>query len=290
MELRNDVDLVFKKNTAYLKIGAQIYKILTQDSKIVEYFKLIKDKNFDENLIINNNDFSTFKDFLYNNGAFISSDPWESNFLQYNVGVQNFNTIMRTKKVLVVGDTDLVDFFEKTIQSCYKITKNINEKFDYAVILSRKFHTDKILKLNETLLKYEKVIFPLILDELNVFIGPLIIPNETACLNCVLNRNFKSLIYKDEFELFESKNVESNQTFINPIMLQAISFLNIEIIKRVLFDQKVGIEQSLLNTVIEFSFLESKIEEHNILRDPDCTICINPKKLNVNTIWYPKIL
>ena len=289
MKLRNDVDLVLKDNFMYLKIGSKIYEIFNADPKFLEYFNLIKNNNF-ENILDDNKDFDTFKNFLYDRGAFLLEDKWDSIFLQYNIKFHNFSKILSEKKVLVKGDIDLIKFFKKNFNYVCKITEDIDDIFDYAVIIIRKDNKNKILELNETLLKKDKVIFPIFLDGLNTFLGPLIIPNETPCLNCILNRENKNLIYKKENDFFTEQYLENNDLFIESIVLQAISMLNIEIIKRVMFDEKIAIEQGLLNTILEFSFLDSKIEEHNILRDPNCNICNKYSTLNINSIWNSKIL
>ncbi|MGL4992143.1 MAG: hypothetical protein ACRC57_13460 [Sarcina sp.] len=289
MKLRNDVDLLLKDKIMYLKIGNKIYEIFNTDSKFLKYFDLMKNNNF-ENLQKDDEDFNNFKQFLYDRGAFLLADKWDSIFLQYNIKFDNFSEILSGKKLLVKGDKDLVEFFKKNFDYMYQITEDINSYFDYAVVIIRKNKRKKILELNKDLLKKDKVIFPILLDELNTFIGPLIIPNETPCLNCILNREDKNLIYRKEKKFFESYDLDDNEIFIESIILQGISVLNLEIIKRIMFDEKIAIEQGLLNTILEFSFLDSKIEEHNVLRDPNCDICNNFENLNINSIWTSKIM
>lgn len=289
MKLRGDIHLLTENNSIYLKLGTQIYELAGLEvEKIKAYWDSIL--NSSEDKYANDTKFIQFKSFLQQKGAFKDNCVWDPYLKQYGIPIDNFDKKLSSKKISVVGDSDLVNDFSNKAKNIFNIVNYISDECDYGVIIARSHKTDKILKFNSEFIKNNIETFPLLVQPFNMFIGPLIIPNETPCLNCVFNKEQKNSIYSHQKNLFNKIQDREDTEIIKPLLNQGIDFIIIELIKRIMFHENIPIEQGLLNVILEISFLDSRIEEHNILKDPDCNICYPPKNINVKNIWQEKIL
>lgn len=112
-KLRGDVHFKIANNSMYLKIGEQIYQIAGLFKEQIQgYWESIV--NNDEEKYKTDKNFYQFKSFLQTRGAFKSDCIWDQYLKQYGISdIKNLDAILRSKKVSVVGDDDLVNKFKE---------------------------------------------------------------------------------------------------------------------------------------------------------------------------------
>ena len=118
---------------------------------------------------------------------------------------------------------------------------------------------------------------PVFLRDLQGFVGPLVIPGQTACLECAHARASANLANRETKALIESSASGSERTTgFHPLMAAAVAHLAVmEIIKFY-----SNIPQSRFGYSIEINLLSSWMRPRRILKLPRCTVCSN---LNVRS-------
>lgn len=287
MKIRGDVHWLADKSMAYLKIGDQIYSLLGFPVEVQErYWTDIKNGYLEK--LEYDEDFKTFFEFLKSKGAFEEDDIWRPYLLQQGIEVGSLQEIISSKKIAVLGDEDLINRFHSLYGNTFVNTSRDVVGCDFGVLLIRSHKQEEVVKYNKLLTDSKIEFIPLLAQAFSYLIGPLVVPGETVCLNCVMGKKEKNLFYRKENNLFLGMNDREITPMPEPVVDHGIVTLAIELIKRILTSESLALESGVLNTIIEFSMLENKIEQHNIIKDPDCTICFPQKNINKNVIWMGK--
>ncbi len=111
---------------------------------------------------------------------------------------------------------------------------------------------------------------PVLLQDLIGYVGPLLVPGETACLECLRSRQNANLTEAKDRRLAEKSAFES-QTIIgfHPSMASVLG--DIAAIELTKFYGLVP--QWRVGTLIEVNLLSSKMSPHKVLRIPRCKAC-----------------
>lgn len=123
---------------------------------------------------------------------------------------------------------------------------------------------------------------PVLFDNLIGYVGPLVIPQETACFECFLNRRKSSI---GEFEIHPDENSELNEIqFCHPIIASILG----DIAAMELIKFYIG-WKAIFNVgkVIEVNMLATKIETHNVLKIPRCSVCSRLNKIATTSFKKP---
>ncbi|RJS63097.1 hypothetical protein [Priestia filamentosa] len=287
MRIRGDVHWLSNETGAYLKIGEQVYSLvgipIDQQEK---YWKYIS--TGDTKTLSDDKQFKEFYSFLKSKGAFESKDIWTSYLYQQGIYVDSFQDILDSKKIAVVGDTDLINEFQDLYGKTFKnISTNVKDS-DYGLLIIRSHKSKDIKKYNQQFIDNNTEFLPLLVQPFSYLLGPLVIPNETLCLNCVIEKKEKNLFYRKENQYFSNVMDSRNSSLPQPVVRQGIDLLVIELIKRILHYEGLAIESGVLDTILDFSMLENKLEQHNVMKDADCPICFPVNPLNREVIWMGK--
>ena len=112
------------------------------------------------------------------------------------------------------------------------------------------------------------------------FVGPLVLPGQTACYMCYRMRNiacaddFNQAMSYEEY-LIRQKSPALHQRGVFPALLPYLaSLLAIEILK----NQLSLVVPTLASKVLEFDAFTLQTTTHHIIRDPDCPVCGVKKK------------
>ena len=116
------------------------------------------------------------------------------------------------------------------------------------------------------------------MGELKFQIGPLVVPNETACYECTLNRlngnlnHYEEEIVYENFKTFEKENIN---IFMSDIFIKIA--INITVWEVVKYLTRI---YSAISTgrVIFFDGLSLELTTSNILKMPKCPICSKREK------------
>lgn len=290
MKVRGDAEIAVVSNKPYLKIGMDIFKLDGLDStKILEFWNVLIGK---EKTIIQTSDLKLYNDFcafLRMKGVIYDDDIWDAYFQQHGISLKNAQFQMKKTRVLVLGNQDLCEEAIGCLSEYFECTNDKNVKSEYAIIIGRKTDEIELLEANEYAFRHVKVYFPVLIEPFKVECGPMVLPNETPCLQCLYNKIHKNTLFPKEREGFNNIEARERTRLFEPVYSIGIQVVLIQLIKRWLFDNGVPIEQELQNVVWEYSFLESQIAQHNIIRDRDCALCFPSKNANDINVWNVKI-
>ncbi|MCL1934768.1 MAG: YcaO-like family protein [Defluviitaleaceae bacterium] len=139
-------------------------------------------------------------------------------------------------KIIVIGEGSASLAFKEIKKDIIIIstdkflsTKN-NIDFDIAIWVPEHSTYEKMFKINELLCNANKIFIPLIFNDLNINVGPLVIPSKSACLKCDATYQLKRLNNKFATELK----------------------LSLEIIKKIKYSCSYKIDTSKLNYIANF--------------------------------------
>ncbi|MDC7772471.1 hypothetical protein POL88_26815 [Priestia megaterium] len=287
MKIRGDVHWLSNETGAYLKLGEQIYSLvgIPVDQQKV-YWEQILAGNTE--IFKDDNQFKEFYSFLNSKGAFESEDIWTPYLHQQGIYIDNFQGLLNSKKIAVVGDEDLVSEFQNLYGETFKNISSTIQGSDFGLLIVRSHKSEEIKRYNKEFIENNIEFLPLMVQPFSYLLGPLVIPNETVCLNCVIEKKEKNLFYRKENKYFSNVTDSRNSSLPKPIINQGIDSLTIELIKRILHYENLAIESGLIDTIIDFSLLENKLEQHNVMKDADCPICFPTNPLNREVIWMSK--
>ncbi|HEY3741315.1 MAG TPA: TOMM precursor leader peptide-binding protein [Bryobacteraceae bacterium] len=153
-----------------------------------------------------------------------------------------------------------------------------NEGVDCVIATSDHGGAHWMRKWNEMCVGSKTPFFPVCLQDMVGYIGPLVIPGETACTECLRSRQNSNLESPAEERALEPTAFEGQSvTSFHPCMPAAVAQVAaMELIK---FHSK-ALPYSRVGTLIELNLLGPFVTTHKILRVPNCTVC---GRLNKNS-------
>ena len=126
-------------------------------------------------------------------------------------------------------------------------------------------------KWNELCVRSKTPFFPVCLQDMVGYIGPLVIPGETACAECLRARQNSNLESPAEDRALEPSAFQGQEVVsFHPCMPAAVAHIAaMELIK---FHGK-GLPNTRVGTLIEFNLLGPHVNSRKVLRIPNCTVC-----------------
>lgn len=124
------------------------------------------------------------------------------------------------------------------------------------------------------------------MDQIEIEIGPFIIPYETSCYKCYELRKKSNLYFYNEFITFEKylkkkPNIRPNSGSLLPFASLMSDFVVIEIIKHITgFEAPETYGRQLIIDLIKF-----EMEFHEIFKIPRCPSCSNVEKSPAKAFW-----
>lgn len=159
-----------------------------------------------------------------------------------------------------IGDRNLA------IESLLKQFSDANKDINY---LSEEDNVDLLIiirnskKLSEIMKGYDKIKVPHLLVDIaydhTISLGPLVFPNETACLGCFVGRI--------------TKNWGDAEPPTSPPMSNSIELISALILEQVKIFQKTGSIPELIENAVSFNLKELTTKADNIYRLPWCPHC-----------------
>lgn len=114
--------------------------------------------------------------------------------------------------------------------------------------------------------------FPLLLQNMNGYFGPFVVPGETPCLECLtyrMNSHFIQFEEKSALEKFYKKEGRPLSPAYHSSMLKMLSQTGIFEVDRYLY----GIPGVLYGQLGEISLLNTAMKTHKLLKVPRCSVC-----------------
>ena len=123
---------------------------------------------------------------------------------------------------------------------------------------------------NELLLERELPFLPVVIDDLVAYVGPLVVPHQTACFECFLRRRYSNLDEAVAREAVELRQEGALVVALHPaISAVAAGAAALELSKFFLPWHSARQAGYLLT----FNLLASRAGRHRVLRVPRCPAC-----------------
>lgn len=203
-------------------------------------------------------------------GTGIASDLLINNLIKIGIGhiflLDSFNNI--TSKQSTIFHFYKEEELEKLLN---------NKKPNLLVYCSDNFDLEKCFKYNRMSINGNIPFLPYRRTYLNVEIGPLVLPNKTACYYCSDRRKKSASFYVDDFE----KNTISKSSDRNLNFPLGIEYLTLEILKTL---TKIY-TPSLKNKLFSFDLISGKTVLYPVFRLPRCRECGINKLSPSRKLW-----
>ncbi|RRD40892.1 hypothetical protein EII29_00110 [Leptotrichia sp. OH3620_COT-345] len=105
------------------------------------------------------------------------------------------NKIKKVPKILIIGEGTIAEAFKnyKYISTNHFLEANFFCDFDIAIFAPSVLTYSNMFKVNEKLYQFKKNFIQISFNGLNITIGPLVVPDKSACLKCGINYELKRL-------------------------------------------------------------------------------------------------
>lgn len=146
-------------------------------------------------------------------------------------------------------------------------------KLDMVILADDIITDNKSRKINEMCIINNIPWITINIGEIRFEVGPLVVPHETACYSCYMNRlNGNRAHFEEEMTYSNYKNLESDniKVFMSDTMVRvAAGIMTWEVVK---YLSKIF---SCVTTgrVIHFNILNLEMKTHTILKMPKCKVC-----------------
>lgn len=277
--MRTDIDYAFSKNSVYIKNNEQIYELngISKDC-FTKVWNEIKEENFkiEEKNIIK----KRIIGFLNDINAFETNKNTSDLLSIKNLNVRK--KFIEDYVIGICGDNDLAEMYTEkcSFENIVNLNKYKTSTYDIGLIVLRKFNRKSIKNTNQKMFEnsipYNSITFDNFSFEMNYTI-----PKETSCLNCKMIREEDNNFYGNIFSLFNNSNNVSKEYIPKEIINLAYSFVNVQILKEIMQDNELSIENELVQTVYSYSLLNEGWNTHNLFKHPKCELCFS-KNINEN--------
>ncbi|MGG0084650.1 TOMM precursor leader peptide-binding protein (plasmid) [Bacillus thuringiensis] len=294
MILRSDVHWKMKNNIGYLKMGESVFSLNGLNVEDQErYWDILIDENISTEQIVEfrkkEDGFDQFVDFLERIGAFISGDVWETFGKEVGLQLKEYTNVAETFRITVVGDKELVDYSTEILKETYPNIQSRLEDAQLGIMITHKYSHQNRLKLNKILHDAKIPFIVVTVEPFNTWIGPFVLPDETACINCLSKRERENKIYAEEHNLFEDVEPRNSNQIPMTFVKTALEITNTQISKYIMHTLGNYVMLGLVNTAIEYQWINDKVINHKIIRHPGCDICYPSHKMTHTEIWTEKI-
>jgi thiazole/oxazole-forming peptide maturase SagC family component len=145
------------------------------------------------------------------------------------------------------------------------------QKIDCLIATSENGGLQMMRRWNNLCIKLDCIFMPVVLEDLIGYVGPLVIPNETACFECFLTRRNANTDKTGSEEFLELKILDSNRIVgFHPSMASILGdIVAFEIIKF------YAEWKSIFNVgkMIKVNLLGTGLDIHKVLKIPRCKSC-----------------
>jgi bacteriocin biosynthesis cyclodehydratase domain-containing protein len=157
------------------------------------------------------------------------------------------------------------------------------ESFDCLIATSDFGGQEEMHEWNTLCVRENRHFLPVVLQDLIGYVGPLVVPGETACFDCLrIRRNSQMNGYKPqrliECVAFEGQRVTGFHPSMASIVGNLAAFELIKLYSEALPFLKVG-------TLIEVNLLTTELKTRRVLKIPRCPTC-SPLKTRPSTTPY----
>lgn len=194
-----------------------------------------------------------------------------SQYIAQSLSLAGFKDV-RTIPHLLIGYTDnpvTVDITSDELTSS-ELFAHLPSSYDCLIMVSDFGMSPAFKEVNRFCVKHERKFFPVIIQNMIGYIGPLVIPGETACYECLHRRIQSHLPEPEVSSSIESHNFPQQRIVsYHPLMLAALANLAAFELLRY-FSNVLDYEPG---TLLEVPFLARRMEGRRVLKSPRCPTC-----------------
>lgn len=199
-------------------------------------------------------------------------------------------------RILVIGDGLFGCEFDKFKDSyhitTFKFLEDISPyDFDVAIFAPSNCTYEDLLSVNKKLYDYNKPYIQVNFDGIDMVVGPLVIPNKSACLECILSSKLNnintSLSNDDKIVIDDLKSLKYSYSFSNTsteIQKSVISYL-VDVVINEITKHFNGFSSELINGQYFFKNTSLDLHKNVILPTTYCNLCkgMNKNYVKINT-------
>ena len=203
-------------------------------------------------------------------------------------GVENFHVLdhPRLRNLCLFDDAGKLkaDQWPASLKAPQDWTDSLgSQSFDCLIATSDFGGQEAMREWNTLCVKENRHFLPVVLQDLIGYVGPLVVPGETACLDCLRTRqNSQTKDYQSrrlpEGVAFEGQGVIGFHPAMASIIGNIAAFELIKLYSDTLPFSKVG-------TLIEVNLLATEMKARKVLKIPRCPTC-SPLKTRPSTTPY----
>ena len=237
--------IVLKKFTDYLK----------QNKIIIQYSKKILDLDNEINIsLINGFEPDTIRKSLEKKriGIISNCDVSKLEDSLKSIGILECNCLYREL------DTNGSDFY-------FEVSEFLTEDYDLVIMYFLSKEEYLLTHINTECYNNNKAWLPVYYEKEEVHIGPIIIPNETPCYNCLEKRRTEN--YSHSYDLIKNKNHEKMYT--NIFTNQVLDIVAFEIYLYL----SVIIQSNIIGKELVIDLFTHVSKYNNLFFYPNCEIC-----------------
>ncbi|WP_282089850.1 TOMM precursor leader peptide-binding protein [Aquimarina algiphila] len=197
------------------------------------------------------------------------SDQETAYWEQFGFDVRILQKVLNEKSIQIHCIGKIEDTIFKN--TCLQTGIQINTNPDIHVVLTDDYNHEEIHQLNEKFIKEKKKWLIIQPNGVEILIGPIFIPDQTACWTCLnhrlkINQPFKQFYKSIGFQ--QESQTKANHSTSNCI---ASNMAVVEIVKW-LYSEK---DHPLEEKIISFDTKTMRSTYHTVTRRPQCKICGN---------------
>jgi bacteriocin biosynthesis cyclodehydratase domain-containing protein len=191
-------------------------------------------------------------------------------------GVENFQILdhprLRNLRLFDNAGTLKTDQWPASVRSPQEWDDGIDPESLGCMIATSDFGGQETMyEWNRFCVKYRRPFLPVVLQDLVGYVGPLVIPGETACLECVRMRQNSHITDRESLKRTRDFAFEGQAAVgFHPSMASILG--DIAALELTKFYSEV-IPSSRIGTLIEVNLLETGLTSRKVLKVPRCPAC-----------------
>lgn len=273
MKINSKVTWYEAEESGYVRCGNKIFKINDLDIQQQEkYWKLLSKHTLEElqDYIADDENFNKFVVLLKTiGGVYDETNIWTAYEREYQMRLKGMSDSLRDLNVWIVGEPDLVERAEINKQG-FNIN---NEDPGFGILIGRKSNMSSCIEWERRLKKFKIPYLPVLFEDFSGFIGPLVIPDKTPCLNCAYGFESDNLGISKRTKNIIQLSPDGCEPIPDIFFQNVISQACVQIVKYLIRMQKNQNPLMIANHILEVDLMNDVFSWHRILRNLECQEC-----------------
>jgi bacteriocin biosynthesis cyclodehydratase domain-containing protein len=197
--------------------------------------------------------------------------------------------LLRNERMFTTAGAPAADIWQGTPVKLREYSGDLDpDSLDCIVATSDAGSIEQMRVWNEFCVLHNRQFFPVLLQDLVGFVGPMVVPGETACFECLRSRQNSHLMDHHSRRTVEAAFIHEQAVGgFHPSMASILGDIAaLEITKHFGLDTNLG----KVGTVIEVNLLGSEMKARRVLKLPRCVVCSRLNRVPSTTFTKSHLL